>query len=170
MNPTNQPPPVHTGGETLPAYLRKIFSRRNIPNELRDWNHHAGMEHFRFSAFADHVERHLDRYLTHPRFVAISLFARHAVELTAQALKGHIPPERFLVTLDELENAIINRPTAIPTEQLELVEHNLTDRRQWITSACWLPARHALAILPPEALKLELLEALTKITLCPKSI
>lgn len=152
--------------ENLVGYLHRIFSTHNVPNELRDWHHFAAIEDFRFSAFSNAVESDVLKFATHPRFLAIQLFARHAVELTAQAMKSHIAPERFLVTLDELRNAINNRPTAIPTEKLELIEHNLTDRRQWITPACWLPAGHALAILPPEALKLELLEALNKLTPC----
>lgn len=152
--------------ETLVGYLHRIFSAHNVPNELRDWNHFATLEDFRFSAFSNAVESDVLKFATHPRFLAIQLFARHAVELTAQAMKSHIAPERFLVTLDELQNAIDNRPTAIPTNKLELLEHNITDRRQWITPACWLPAGHVLAILPPEALKLELLEALNKLTPC----
>lgn len=151
---------------TLVGYLHQLFSRLNPPNELRDWHHFAALEDFRFSAFSDAVESDVLKFATHPRFLAIQLFARHAVELTAQAMKGHIAPERFLVTLDELQNAIDNRPTAIPTDKLELLEHNITDRRQWITPACWLPAGHVLAILPPEALKLELLEALNKLSAC----
>ena len=153
--------------ETLVGYLHRIFSRLNSPNELRDWHHFAALEDFRFSAFSDAVESDVLKFATHPRFLAIQLFARHAVQQTAQAMKSHIAPERFLVTLDELRNAIDNRPTAIPTDKLKLIEHNITDRRQWITPTCWLPAGHALAILPPEALKLELLEALKKLSPCP---
>ncbi len=152
--------------ETLVGYLHRIFSTHNAPNELRDWHYFAALEDFRFSAFSDAVESDVLKFATHPRFLAIQLFARHAVELTAQAMKSHIAPEQFLVTLDELQNAIDNRPTAIPTNKLELLEHNITDRRQWITPACWLPAGHVLAILPPEALKLELLEALNNLSPC----
>jgi hypothetical protein len=154
--------------ETLVGYLHRIFSKYNIPNELRDWHFFAALEDFRFTAFSDVVEKEIIGFSNHPRVSAIAIFSRRAVELVGRAItNGHQPPEPFLTVLDELTLAINNHPTTLPADKLEIIEHNITDRRQWITPACWLPAGHVLAILSPEALKLELFEAINQ---CKKAI
>ena len=134
--------------ETLPAYLRRMFEGLNLANELRDWNYFAALQEMSFSAFANAVEQRIGTFAEHPRQLAIQLFARRAVELTGRAIQhGHQNPNEFLAMVTELEDAITNAPRLDP-DKIEILEHNETDRRQWITPGCWLPSGHSLAILP----------------------
>lgn len=139
-------------------YLTNIFNRLNPPNELRDWHHFASLEEFRFSAYSDEIERQLITLAHHPRITLIALLARRAVELTGRCIKTHQCPEAFLSVLDELQIALDNRPTKLPPNSVELLDQNLTNRRQWVTHGAWIPPGHALAIIPQTILQMELLE------------
>jgi hypothetical protein len=158
--------------EDLPAYLLKIFSQINVPAKERDWHFHAQLSEFRFSAFCDAVDQSLVKLSEHPRILAISIFASRAVSIIGNAItRGTQDHETFLKLLHELQIAIDNKPSTISADQIEILEHNITDRRQWVTPSRWLPAGHVIAILPPEILQLEILEEIAKTTPppCPPS-
>ena len=143
--------------ESLPKYLHRIFCRLNVSADGRNFDHWASLEEFKFSAFSDAVERMIIGHSRHKRITTIAVLARRAVELAGRALKTYQDPGQFLAVVDEL-NVILEGDQKIPTESIEILDHNMTTRRQWTTHGAWIPAGHVLAIIPPHLLSMDLLE------------